>query len=108
MTARNVYLREFVAADLDVLHSLAWQPEIYDYLPGWNVPKEQWTDWFVNSEMPENAEFLKAVSDGGGDVGELRLRIEINQKETEELIGWCCIGGKSAGKAKRGVVITLH
>ncbi|AZN38651.1 GNAT family N-acetyltransferase [Paenibacillus albus] len=89
----EVYLREFVAADLDGFHALTWQPEIYEYLPGWNVSKEQRTDWFMNYEMPENGQFIATVSDGG-DVGELRLRLAMILKETGELIGWCCSGPK--------------
>ncbi|REE91387.1 RimJ/RimL family protein N-acetyltransferase [Paenibacillus taihuensis] len=89
----DVYLREFEAADLEAFHSLTWQPEIYEYLPGWNVSLEQRTDWFMNYELPENAEFFQAVADGR-DVGELRLRLAIILRETGELIGWCCSGIK--------------
>lgn len=89
----DVYLRSFEAADLEAFHSLTWQPEIYKYLPGWNVSLEQRTDWFMNYELPENAEFAKTVLEGG-DAGELRLRLAIALKGTGELIGWCCSGIK--------------
>lgn len=90
---KDVILREFVADDLDKFHSLTWQPEIYEYLPGWNVSKEQRKDWFLNYEIPENKQFLSAVS-RGEDIGGLRLRLGIVLKETGELIGWCCTGIK--------------
>ncbi|WP_342438419.1 GNAT family N-acetyltransferase [Paenibacillus sp. FSL L8-0436] len=90
---KDVILREFKVADLDKFHSLTWQPEIHEYLPGWNVSKEQREDWLTNYEIPENKQFLHAVSEGG-DIGELRLRLGIILKETGELIGWCCTGLK--------------
>lgn len=90
---KDVILREFVADDLEKFHSLTWQPEIYHYLPGWNVPFEQRKDWFLNYEIPENKRFLSAVSKGG-DIGDLRLRLGIFLRETGELIGWCCTGIK--------------
>ncbi len=90
---KDVLLREFRAADLEPFHSLTWQPEIYEYLPGWNVSKEQREDWLLNYEIPENKQFFKAVAQGE-DIGDLRLRLGIILKETGELIGWCCSGIK--------------
>lgn len=89
----DVILREFIVNDLDDFHSLTWQPEIYKYLPDWNVSKEQRKDWLVNYEIPENKQFLEAISQGF-DIGNLRLRLAIILKETQELIGWCCSGIK--------------
>ncbi|MWC29742.1 GNAT family N-acetyltransferase [Paenibacillus sp. MMS18-CY102] len=86
-------LREFLVTDLNRFHELTWQPEIYEFLPGWNVPLEQREDWFMNYEIPENEQFIEAVSQGG-DVGDIRLRLAIILKETGELIGWCCSGVK--------------
>jgi len=90
---RDVLLREFLVDDLDKFHALTWQPEIHEYLPGWNVTKEQREDWFKNHEIPGNKQFLKAVSTDG-NIGELRLRLGIILKESEEFIGWCCTGIK--------------
>ncbi|SFS75033.1 GNAT family N-acetyltransferase [Paenibacillus sp. BC26] len=91
---KDVVLRAFIPADLESFHSLTWQPEIYEFLPGWNVAREQREDWFINYELPENIAFLRAISDEGGDIGELRLRLGIVHKESGELIGWCCTGIK--------------
>ncbi|WP_017813017.1 GNAT family N-acetyltransferase [Paenibacillus shenyangensis] len=90
----DIILREFRAGDLDALHTLTWQPEIYGYLPGWNVPKEVRADWLVHYEIPENRQFLNAVL-SGEDVQDLYLRLAIFSKNTGELIGWCCTGIKS-------------
>ncbi|KQN97129.1 GNAT family N-acetyltransferase [Paenibacillus sp. Leaf72] len=90
---KDVILREFLATDLDHFHSLTWQPEIHEYLPGWNVSKEQRKDWFINYEIPENKQFFNTVSKGE-DIGDLRLRLGIILKETGEFIGWCCSGMK--------------
>lgn len=93
IVCKDVILREFIGADLDEFHSLTWQPEIYEYLPGWNVSIEQREDWFINYEIPENKQFLNAVSQEGV-IGELRLRLRIALKESGEFIGWCCTGIK--------------
>ncbi|NIK75501.1 RimJ/RimL family protein N-acetyltransferase [Paenibacillus castaneae] len=90
---KDVILREFIVTDLDKFHSLTWQPEIYEFLPGWNVPIEQRKDWFINYEIPDNEQFFNTVSKGEG-IGDLRLRLGIILKETGELIGWCCTGIK--------------
>lgn len=90
---KDVLLREFAVGDLNAFHALTWQPEIYEYLPGWNVSKEQRKDWLTNYEIPENERFFHAVSQGE-DVGELRLRLAIIWKKTGEFIGWCCSGIK--------------
>lgn len=90
---KDVILREFIIADLGRFHSLTWQSEINEYLPGWNVSKEQREDWFINYEIPENKLFLIAVS-MDGNIGELRLRLGIILKESGEFIGWCCTGIK--------------
>jgi len=62
-------------------------------LPGWNVSKEQREDWYINYEIPENKQFLNAVSKSE-EIGELRLRLGIILKETGKFIGWCCSGIK--------------
>jgi RimJ/RimL family protein N-acetyltransferase len=90
---KDVYLREYILDDLEEFHSLTWQSEIHEYLPGWKVSKEQREDWFINYEIPGNKKFLNAVSEGGG-VGDLRLRLGIILKDTEGFIGWCCTGIK--------------
>lgn len=89
----DIILREFQAADLDDFHSLTWQPEIYEYLPGWNAAREQRAEWLTNYEIPENKRFLHAVSNRE-DIGELRLRLAIILKATGQFIGWCCTGIK--------------
>ncbi|WP_282942284.1 GNAT family N-acetyltransferase [Paenibacillus sp. RC67] len=89
----DIVLREYRLEDLDDFYELTQQPEIYRYLPGWNVSKERRLDWMVNYEIKENKQFLKAVSEGG-HVDELRLRLGIILKETGKFIGWCCTGMK--------------
>ncbi|GLX71227.1 N-acetyltransferase [Paenibacillus glycanilyticus] len=88
-----VYLREYTIDDLESLHALTWQPEIYEFLPGWNVSREQREEWFVHYELEENARFIQAVAEGG-HVGDLRLRLGIIEKTSDEFIGWCCTGIK--------------
>ncbi|WP_257452863.1 GNAT family N-acetyltransferase [Paenibacillus soyae] len=90
---KDIIVREFIESDLEAFHSLTWQPEIHDYLPGWNVSKEQRRDWFLNYELPDNQQFRNAVM-RGGEIGDLRLRMAIVSKQTGELIGWCCTGIK--------------
>ncbi|KQX46886.1 GNAT family N-acetyltransferase [Paenibacillus sp. Root444D2] len=90
---KDVYLREYIIDDLDQFHSLTWQPEINEYLPGWNVSKEQRKDWLTNYEIPGNKQFLNTVSEGGV-IGELRLRMGIILKTSGDFIGWCCTGIK--------------
>ncbi|WP_337912922.1 GNAT family N-acetyltransferase [Cohnella zeiphila] len=90
---KDIILREFVATDLEPFHLLTWQPEIREYLPGWNVSREQREEWLMGYEIPENKRFLNAVSEGGV-IGDLRLRLGMVLKETGELIGWCCTGIK--------------
>jgi RimJ/RimL family protein N-acetyltransferase len=90
---KDVYLREYTPDDLEQFHSLTWQPEIHEYLTGWNVSKEQREDWLINYEIPGNKQFLNAVSESG-DIGNLRLRLGIILKTTREFIGWCCTGIK--------------
>jgi Acetyltransferases, including N-acetylases of ribosomal proteins len=89
----NIYLREYAIEDLESLHALTWQPEIYEFLPGWNVSKEQREEWFFQYELRENQQFIKAVTEGG-DVGDLRLRLAIIERSTGQFIGWCCTGIK--------------
>ncbi|MCM3626025.1 GNAT family N-acetyltransferase [Paenibacillus glycanilyticus] len=88
-----IYLREYAIEDLESLHALTWQPEIYEFLPGWNVSREQREEWFVHYELEENQRFIKAAAEGG-DVGDLRLRLGIIEKSSGEFIGWCCTGYK--------------
>ncbi|WP_440961887.1 GNAT family N-acetyltransferase [Paenibacillus nitricinens] len=90
---KDILLREFSLEDLDEFHALTTQPEIIEFLPDWNVPKEQRLDWLINYEIKENQQFLQAVS-ADGNIGELRLRLGIILKETNEFIGWCCTGMK--------------
>ncbi|WP_054957323.1 hypothetical protein [Paenibacillus dakarensis] len=60
----DIILREYQLEDLDELHELTWQPEIYEFLPGWNVEKEMRHNWLMNYEIPENNQFLQRVNDG--------------------------------------------
>jgi len=48
---KDIILREYIVGDLEEFHSLTWQPEIYEYLPGWNASREQREDWFINYEI---------------------------------------------------------
>lgn len=89
----DIILREYKLKDLDALYNLTQQPEIKEFLPDWDVPKEQRLDWLINYEIPENQRFIQAVSEGG-DIGDIRLRLGIILKETSEFIGWCCTGIK--------------
>lgn len=88
---KDIILREYRYEDLDDIHTLTWQPEIYEFLTGWNVSKEQRKEWLLNYELKENQQFLKAVAKDG-DVKDLRLRLGIILKETGAFIGWCCTG----------------
>jgi len=90
----DILLVEFRPEDFDHFHALTWQPEIYRYLPGWNVSKDQRKDWFFNYEIQENKQFLNMVAAEGASIGELRLRLGIILKETGEFIGWCTTGIK--------------
>ncbi|WP_339316166.1 GNAT family N-acetyltransferase [Paenibacillus sp. FSL R10-2734] len=90
---KDILLREFRVEDLDEFHALTMQPEIIEFLPDWNVPKEQRLDWLINYEIKENQKFLEAVTTDG-NIGKLRLRLGIILKETGEFIGWCCTGMK--------------
>ncbi|MBD0384399.1 GNAT family N-acetyltransferase [Paenibacillus sedimenti] len=90
---KDIILREYRIEDLDEFYVLTLQPEILEFLPGWNVPKEQRLHWLINYEIKENKQFLKAVSEGG-KIEQLRLRLGIISKETGEFIGWCCTGIK--------------
>ncbi len=89
----DIILREYRMEDLNDLHELTWQPEIYEYLPGWNVKREERANWLENYEIPENTQFIKAIRESG-NIEELRLRLGIILKETGEFIGWCCTGIK--------------
>ncbi len=89
----DIYLRMYESSDLDKIYNLTQEEEIKKYLPDWNVPRAQRQDWLNNYEIPENNEFLNAIS-VNGQIAELRLRLGIILKETEELIGWCCSGIK--------------
>ena len=90
---KDIILREYRIEDLDEFYALTLQPEILEFLPGWNVPKEQRLNWLINYEIKENTQFLKAVSEGG-KIEQLRLRLGIISKETGGFIGWCCTGIK--------------
>ncbi|MBP1993023.1 GNAT family N-acetyltransferase [Paenibacillus eucommiae] len=89
----DIILREYRIEDLDEFYALTQQSEITEFLPGWDVSKEQRLEWLINHELIENKQFLKAVSEGG-NIAQLRLRLGIISKETGEFIGWCCTGIK--------------
>ncbi|WP_028593429.1 GNAT family N-acetyltransferase [Paenibacillus assamensis] len=90
---QDIILREYQADDLDALHNLTWQPHFHKYLIGWNAPREQREEWFLNYEIPENERFLDALS-RTGDPEQYRLRLGILLKETGEFIGICGTGIK--------------
>lgn len=90
---KDIVLIEFRAEDFEEMQRLTWQPEIYEFLPDWNVAPEQRQEWLINYEIPENQRFLESVANGGR-IGDLRLRLGIILKETGEFIGWCCTGPK--------------
>lgn len=89
----DILLREYMVEDLDAIFKITHEPEIRQFLPGWDVSREQRLEWLTNYEIVENRQFLQAVHDGG-DVGQLRLRLAIVLKETGECIGWCNTGPK--------------
>jgi [ribosomal protein S5]-alanine N-acetyltransferase len=89
----DIILCEYLAQDLEAIYAITHEPEIVEFLPGWNVAKSQRQDWLLNYEIVENKAFLSAVQEQQ-DIGELRLRLTITLKETGELIGWCCTGIK--------------
>ncbi|CAI6087331.1 GNAT family N-acetyltransferase [Cohnella sp. JJ-181] len=90
---QDIILREYRIEDLDKLHEISWQPEIYQYLPGWNVAKAIREDWLRNYEIPENNQFISRVNEDQ-KVESLRLRMGIILKTSGEFIGWCCSGIK--------------
>ncbi|ETT37568.1 GNAT family N-acetyltransferase [Paenibacillus sp. FSL H7-0942] len=90
---KDIYLREYRTEDLEKLQEITWQPEVYEFLPGWNATIEERTLWLTEYEIPENQRFKQAVM-AGGDIGELCLRMAIVLKENDEFIGWCCSGIK--------------
>ncbi|MBU5346971.1 GNAT family N-acetyltransferase [Paenibacillus lautus] len=79
--------------EVDAIFKITHEPEIRQFLPGWDVPREQRLEWLTNYEVVENRQFLQAVQNGG-DVGQLRLRLAMVLKETGECIGWCNTGPK--------------
>lgn len=89
----DIILREYRVEDLDELYALTQQPEIMEFLPDWNAPKERRLHWLLHYETVENSKFLQAVSEDG-DIKDLCLRLGIISKETGEFIGWCCTGIK--------------
>ncbi|GAB6988280.1 GNAT family N-acetyltransferase [Paenibacillus pini] len=89
----DILLREYKVEDLDALCALTQQPEIKEFLPDWDVPKEQRLDWLINYETVDNQRFLEAVAKDGY-VEDICLRLGIILKETGEFIGWCCSGMK--------------
>lgn len=89
----DILLREYKMEDLDAIFKITHEPEIRQFLPGWDVSREQRLEWLTHYEIVENRQFLQAVHDGG-DVGQLRLRLAIVLKETGESIGWCNTGPK--------------
>lgn len=93
IVCKDIILREYQVGDLERLNEITWQPEIYEYLPGWNVEKEVRLGWLQNYEIPENNKFLRRV-EKGHRVNDLRLRLGITLKENGEFIGWCCSGIK--------------
>lgn len=93
INCKDIYLREYRLEDLKKLQEITWQPEVYEFLPGWNATIEDRTLWLTEYEIPENQRFKQAVV-AGGDIGELCLRMAIVLKENDEFIGWCCSGIK--------------
>lgn len=90
---KDIYLREYRPEDLEKLQEITWQPEVYEFLPGWNATVEERALWLTQYEIPENQNFKQAVL-AGGDIGDLYLRLAIVLKENDEFIGWCCSGIK--------------
>jgi len=90
---KDIYLREYRLEDLEKLQEITWQPEVYEFLPGWNAAVEDRALWLTQYEIPENQKFKQAVL-VGGDIGDLYLRLAIVLKENDEFIGWCCSGIK--------------
>ncbi|OMF17718.1 GNAT family N-acetyltransferase [Paenibacillus amylolyticus] len=90
---KDIYLREYRIEDLEKLQEITWQPEVYEFLPGWNATIEERALWLGEYEIPQNQRFKQAVMDGE-DIGELYLRMAIVLKENDEFIGWCCSGIK--------------
>ncbi|MGX1828423.1 GNAT family N-acetyltransferase [Paenibacillus taichungensis] len=90
---KDIYLREYRLEDLEKLQEITWQPEVYEFLAGWNAAVEDRALWLTQYEIPENQNFKQAVL-AGGDIGDLYLRMAIVLKENDEFIGWCCSGIK--------------
>lgn len=56
---KDIVLREYNVNDLDPFYALTWQPEIYEFLPSWNVSKEKRKHWLLNYEIKENKEIFR-------------------------------------------------
>jgi RimJ/RimL family protein N-acetyltransferase len=90
---KDIYLREYRPEDLEKLQEITWQPEVYEFLPGWNAAVEERVLWLTQYEIPENQNLKQAVL-AGGEIEDLCLRLAIVLKENDEFIGWCCSGIK--------------
>lgn len=89
----DVYLRPYASEDLERIYAITQEAAVKKYLPDWDAPLEQRRVWLNEYEIPENDRFAEAI-ENGGRIGELRLRLGIILKETDEFIGWCCSGIK--------------
>jgi len=93
IACKDIILREYRLEDLDRLYAITQEPEVMEFLPDWNVPREQRREWLANYEIVENDRFLERIA-RQEEAGELRLRLALVSKETGEVIGWCCSGMK--------------
>ncbi len=91
--AADVVLRPFRLDDLDALYALTQDRAVLEFLPDWDLPKEQRRQWLVEDEIPEAKRFLAAVA-GGGHIGDMRLILAITVRGTDQFVGWCGTGIK--------------
>ncbi|WP_342671689.1 hypothetical protein [Paenibacillus glacialis] len=54
---KDIILREYKVEDLDEMVAITHEPEVIEFLPDWNAPKEQRLDWLVHYEIAENSSF---------------------------------------------------
>jgi [ribosomal protein S5]-alanine N-acetyltransferase len=87
----EVILREYRMEDVQALHEITSQPEVYEFIQGAQATLEQRVNWMKNYEIPANKKFKSSMPELK-DAGFLNLGIIL--KETGEFIGFCNTGIK--------------
>lgn len=87
----EVILREYRMEDVQALHEITSQPEVYEFIQGAQATLEQRVNWMKNYEIPANKKFKSSMPELK-NAGFLNLGIIL--KETGEFIGFCNTGIK--------------